>query len=105
MLDPIQIRISLSDDNDRLPTDDNYWADFFDRSKNRSYYRSQILNAVEPQLSAVYDKHLREYHLSALEQQLPALGFSDLKEFYDRYLQANFSNVSKWQKFVNHAQY
>ena len=40
MLDPIQIRISLSDDNDRLPTDDNYWADFFDRSKNRSYYRS-----------------------------------------------------------------
>lgn len=50
MLDPIQIRISLSDDNDRLPTDDNYWADFFDRSKDRSYYRSQILNAVEPQL-------------------------------------------------------
>ena len=105
LLDPVQIRISLSDDNDRLPTDDNYWADFFDRSKNRSYYRSQILNAVEPQLSAVYDKHLREYHLSALEQQLPALGLNDLKEFYGRYLQANLSNVSKWQKFVNHAQY
>ena len=43
--------------------------------------------------------------MSALEQQLPALGFSDLKAFYDRYLQANLSNISKWQKFVNHAQY
>lgn len=86
LLDPIQIRISLSDDNDKLPTDNNYWTDFFDRSKNRSYYRSQILNEMESQLSAVYDKHLREYHLSALEQQLSTLGLNDLTEFYKRYL-------------------
>lgn len=58
---------------------------------------------MEPQLSAVYDKHLREYHLSALEQQLSTLGLNDLTEFYNRYLQANLANVSKWQKFVNHA--
>lgn len=105
LLDSIQIRISLSDDNDRLPTDNNYWTDFFDRSKDESYYRRQILDAAGPQLSAVYDKHLREYHLSALEQQLPKLGLNDLTEFYNRYLQANLANVSKRQKFVNHAQY
>jgi len=96
LLDPVQVRISLSDDNDRPPTDDRYWADFFDRSKDKAYYRAQILSAMEPHISAALDRHLREYHLS---------GLSDPEEFYGRYLRADLSNISKRQKFVNHAQY
>jgi hypothetical protein len=47
LLDKVQIRISLSDNNDKLPTDDNYWTDFFDETYNESYYRNQILSAAE----------------------------------------------------------
>lgn len=96
LLDPVQIKVSLSDDNDRLPTDSRYWGDFFDRSKDKAYYREQILSAAEANLSAAYDKHLIDYHLS---------GLADPQEFYRKYLQADLTNISAWQKFVNHAWY
>jgi len=96
LLEPVQIRVSLSDDNDRPPSDNAYWADFFDRSKNEAYYGNLILSAAEEQLQAVYEKHLKEYHLS---------GLSDPRKFYSEYLKSDLANISKFQKFVNHAWY
>lgn len=96
LLDPVQIKISLSDDNDKLPTDSRYWGDFFDRSRDKAYYREQILGAAGASLSAAYDKHLVDYHLS---------GLADPAGFYKNYLQDDLTNISKRQKFVNHAWY
>ena len=95
LLDKAQIRVSLSDNNDKLPTDNNYWTDFFDETYNQSYYQQQILDAATAQLSAVYDKHLINYHLSGLT--------SDPEELYQKYLKSDFTNISKTQKLINHA--
>jgi len=55
LLDPVQIRVSLSDDNNQPPTNDRYWTDFFDRSYDKEFYRKQILSAIDVQLSRQYD--------------------------------------------------
>lgn len=96
LLDPVQIRVSLSDGNDRPPNDDRWWADFFDRSRDEEFYRGQIVGSAAEQLSAAYGRHLAEYHLSGLQ---------DPEEFYSRYLKADLTNLSKVQKLVNHAWY
>lgn len=97
LLDKVQIRISLSDNNDKLPTDNNYWTDFFDESYNKSFYSKQILDISENQLSSIYNKHLINYHLSGLTE--------DPDEFYAKYLKSDLSNLSKYQNLVNHAWY
>lgn len=77
LVDEVQIRVSLSDDNDRPPTDNAYWKDFFDKSYNEAFYTNQILSSADEQLSAVYGKHLSEYHLTGVQEP---------GEFYKRYL-------------------
>lgn len=96
LLDPVQIRISLSDDNNMPPSDNGWWADFFDRTHNESFYRRQILSAAEAQLSSTYEKHLIDYHLSGLQ---------DPGGFCEKYLRSDLANIGKTQKFVNHAWY
>lgn len=97
LLDPVQIRISKVDYNNRPPNaSGDYWEDFFDRTRDENFYRNQILSAADAQLSAEFAKHLAEYHLS---------GLADPDGFYAEYLQADMSNVAALQKFVNHAWY
>lgn len=96
LLDPVQIRVSLSDGNDRPPNDDRWWADFFDRSRDEEFYRGQIVSSASEQLSAAYGRHLAEYHLSGLQ---------DADGFYSRYLRADLANLAATQRLASHAWY
>lgn len=64
MTQPVQIRVSLSSNNDHLPTDDGWWKDFFvDAAEGAEL---SILECADQLLEQYMDRHLREYHLSGL---------------------------------------
>jgi len=97
LLSRVQIRVSLTDGNNRPPNDSSCWKDFFDRSRDASFYTQQILSVADMQLQAEYERHLAEYHLSGLS--------GDPVEFYERYLKRDLSNTKKTQIFNSHAWY
>ena len=96
LLDRVQVKVSKVDYNDKEPYLTAYWEDFFDRNYTRQYYADRIMEEASAQISATYDKHLREYHLS---------GMDELDAFYAKYLQKDLTNLSFFQRFLNHAWY
>lgn len=96
LLDHAQIKISKIDYNDKEPYLSDYWEDFFDEKYRLDYYKDAIRSEARQLLSSAYDTHLKEYHLS---------GIQDIDTLYSRYLQKDLSNIKSLQKFYNHAWY
>jgi len=62
---PAQIRVSLVDNNDTLPTNDDCWKDFF-VSEDTSKFKNAILSCFREQLGEFLQTHMDEYHLSGI---------------------------------------
>lgn len=97
LLQPTKIRVSLSSGNDKLPTDDGWWKDFFKNQDTTQF--SDDLNAFFDQtLSAAINKHLVEYHLSGITQQWQE-EYGQSKSLEDFYLLKDLSNVDHAQAY------
>ena len=97
LTDKVQIRVSLSDDNDKLPTDNAYWKDFF-VNNDRNRFQQIILDRTKELLSAYLESHLKNYHLSGIFDYWYDQ-YGEIKSLSDFYLLQDMSNVGKYQDF------
>ena len=93
----VQIRVSLSDDNDKLPTDNAYWKDFF-VNNDKSRFQNIILERTSVLLSTYLESHLKNYHLSGIYDYWYDQ-FGEVKYLSDFYLLQDMSNIGKYQNF------
>lgn len=86
-----QIRVSLSDDNDKLPTDNAYWKDFF-VNNDESKFQLSIMNRTAELCEQYLSSHMVNYHLSGIYSYwLSSEGMPcDLETFY---LKNDMSNL------------
>lgn len=97
LTDKVQIRVSLSDDNDKLPTDNAYWKDFF-VNNDVSRFQNIILDRTSALISTYLEAHLKNYHLSGIFDYWYD-EFGDIKQLSDFYLLEDMSNIEKYQDF------
>lgn len=93
-----QIRISLSDDNDKLPTDNAYWKDFF-VNNDESKFQLSIMNRTAELCEQYLNQHLVDYHLSGIYSYwYEKEGVNcDLDTFY---LKSDMSNLDKAYEYA-----
>lgn len=95
---PTKIRISLSDDNDHLPTDDGWWKDFFvDTSTTK--FSDEIYSTFQKTLSTYIQTHIQQYHLSGIELWLREQNDNSSSSLSSTYLLKDFSNTSDFQEY------
>lgn len=93
----VQIRVSLSANNDRLPTDDAWWKDFFiDNAKDAEL---SILEYSDQLIGQCMDKHLKEYHLSGLANALWDEETQQQRQLSDICLHSTLSNLTGEQYY------
>ena len=94
-----QIRISLSDDNDRLPTDNAYWKDFF-VNNDPSKFQQQVMDRTSQLCKQYLEQHLLDYHLSGVyDFWLSSEGIPcDIDDFY---LKTDMSNIQNPAEYHN----
>ena len=93
---PAQIRISLVDNNDTLPSNNDCWKDFF-VSEDRSKFQDIILSSFRNQLSEFLQTHMTEYHLSGVQDWWKSKSLPT--EISSQYLLKTLQNVSKYQEY------
>ena len=84
-----QIRISLCDNNDKLPNNDGYWKDLF-VNNDKAKFQSELLNRAKELCKTYLEQHLIEYHLSGYNQTLST-----------EYLLNDMSNLGHTYEFIN----
>lgn len=97
--DKTQIRISLSNDNDKLPTDNAYWKDFF-INNDKSKFQQQVFDRTTELCKQYLEQHLIDYHLSGIyDFWLSSEGIpSDIDDFY---LKTDMSNIQHPAEYSN----
>ncbi len=94
-----QIRVSLSNDNDQLPTNDQYWTDFF-VNNDTSRFANQIIIRTKRLCGQYIERHVKDYHLSGIEQYWNEK--DDQKHtLSDFYLLQDMSNLDGTFDYVN----
>ena len=97
----VQIRVSLSDDNDQLPTNDAWWKDFF-VNNDESRFQEEILSCARQLCYQYLSSHMKDYHLSGI-QDYWLDKYGETKTLSDFYLLQDMSNVTGQQDFNNTA--
>lgn len=80
----VQIRVSLSSSNTALPTDDNYWKDFFP-TNNEEKMRLSVMEELKSQMDACLSAHIQNYHLG---------GISSVYNVQNAYANSNLTNLT-----------
>lgn len=93
-----KIRVSLSDDNDAIPSDDAYWKDFFVDSSDTKF-ESELLSTFQSTLSSYMQSHLEQYHLSGIESWWRDQNDGRSQTLSSQYLLKDFSNVTDFQEY------
>lgn len=100
LTDPLQLRISLVDGNNMIPTKENvekgYWRDFFIEMTDEEV-KEIIISAYATEIDDQLQTHLKTCHLSGM---IPIDDDGNLP-----FLQDDFSNVIYGQHFENHRWY
>ncbi len=97
VLQPTRIRVSLSSGNDKLPTDDAWWKDFF-KNQDQSKFEEDLNTFFDQTLSSLMNRHLVEYHLSGITQYWHDK-YGESKTLEDFYLLKDLSNVDMFQEY------
>ena len=92
--EPARIRVSLVDGNDRLPTDDTCWRDFF-ADTSQTKLSKQLADKFIELLNRGMSTHLQQYHLSGMQEWMDSYN----NELSSQYLLKDFSNVTKVQEY------
>ena len=93
-----KIRVSLSAENDHLPTDNAWWRDFFvDSSDTR--FSNELEDVFYKLLSSYVSTHLEQYHLSGIQDWWREQNDGRSQELSSQYLLKDFSNVSRYQEY------
>lgn len=93
-----KIRVSLSDDNDQLPTNDQYWKDFFvDTSDTR--FSEELISVFYDLLSGYVQTHLQTYHLSGIQEWWKQENNGISQSLSSQYLLKDFSNLKGYQEY------
>lgn len=95
---PVQIKISLVDNNKSYPTNENSekWADFFIKQSENDE-RIKILSTYSDTLNSYFKQHEIEYHLSG-STYIPS-------ELETTFLKKDLSNAKDFQLFNSHYWY
>lgn len=97
---PAQIRVSLVDNNDTLPTNDDCWKDFF-VSEDTTKFKNAILSCFRDQLSGFLQTHMDEYHLSGIQSWWRSKSMPG--EISAQYLLKTLENATKYQEYSPNA--
>lgn len=93
-----KIRVSLSSENDHLPTDDAWWRDFFvDTSDTR--FSNELEDVFRKLLSNYIKTHLEQYHLSGIQDWWREQNDGKTQQLSSLYLLKDFSNASNYQEY------
>ena len=98
LLQPAKIRVSLSDDNTHLPTDDAWWRDFF-ADTSATKLAEQLESKFYELLSSYYDTHLKQYHLSGIQDWWRDQSGGASRSLSSECLLKDFSNVTDVQEY------
>lgn len=102
---PAQIRISLSDDNNTTPDNDNYWTDMFDTTSEEDINIS-VLNQFDECSKSRLEQHMKEYHMyNSIKKDDGREYTPDFSDIANEYLLSDMSNVVTNHKFVSHGWY
>lgn len=96
--DKAQIRVSKCDKNLALPSDDEYWEDFF-KSNNKEEFSQQLLLCADAMCKTYLEQHLKEYHLSGVFQHWASQNDDQAMAFEDFYALQDMSNIDKLQEY------
>ena len=94
-----RIRVSLSANNDKLPTDDAYWKDFF--VDNEANAQLSILDYSDTLCERYMDAHLKEYHLSGVGMAWYDQDKQVQYQLSDMCLHNTLSNLTGEQQYVS----
>lgn len=98
VLEPAKIRVSLSADNDHLPTDNAWWRDFF-VDTDSSKLSKQLESKFYQLLSSYYETHMKQYHLSGIQDWWRDQNNGVSQTLSSQYLLKDFSNVTDVQEY------
>lgn len=98
VLEPAKIRVSLSADNDHLPTDNAWWRDFF-VDTDSSKLSKQLESKFYQLLSGYYETHMKQYHLSGIQDWWRDQNNGVSQTLSSQYLLKDFSNVTDVQEY------
>ena len=97
----IQLRVSLTDHNIALPTDDIYWKDFFEYDICADN-KAEVSAYVDDQLSTQIEQHMKDYHMLGIDDdQLKNLTADLEANFVKADLKTNLSSINQ-QHFLSH---
>lgn len=92
ILQPVQIRVSLVDNNKELPSNSLYWADSLRLSSENDYISKITKKTVDNVNDLIYN-HNVNYHLSGMT----------VNQLTSTYLKTDFSNISQRQSYITHS--
>ena len=98
ILQPAKIRVSLSASNDHLPTDNAWWRDFF-VDTDSSKLSKQLENKFYQLLSSYYETHMKQYHLSGIQDWWRDQNNGVSQTLSSQCLLKDFSNVTDVQEY------
>ncbi len=107
---PIQIKVSLKNNNKLLPSNPLGWYDFYKRSTMASN-KINMMSCLSGVISSSFEQHRQDYHLSSLtDEQLQQMGFVkhdnfqissvQTQHFYDHIYcehMSGFDYVTNWK--------
>ncbi len=98
ILQPAKIRVSLSANNDHLPTDNGWWRDFF-VDTNGAKLANQLESKFYELLDNYCSNHLKQYHLSGIQDWWREQNGGASQSLSSQFLLKDFSNVTDVQEY------